>query len=357
VTGWFCIGLDAELPPGAVRSLRRFGRDLVLFRLDDGTPSLLPAFCPHMGGHLGAGCVEDGALRCPFHRFRFGADGACKGFGHGYSGEPGDKLRLRPLPLQVRDGFLLAWNDAHGRAPFIELPTRDSVGFSPIVSRSWTVRTHPQETGEGSVDLGHLSAVHLYDDVEEIKPILFDGPYLRAAYRAIRRVAPGMRGQTMTIEFRPALHGLGFSTVDVDVPDRGLHQRMWVLATPIDQESSDYRVAFSMRAPEDPKLISVGLALLPRFVARTLIADMTWKAFVHDVELDFPIWENKAYVHPPRLARGDGPIARFRQWATQFYPVAAASATSPRRIAKNDGITTTANPSAPPTTELQYSPE
>jgi hypothetical protein len=38
---------------------------------------------------------------------------------------------------------------------------------------------------------------------------------------------------------------------------------------------------------------------------------------------DIPIWENKIYVDKPNLCDGDGPIARFRKWAQQFYVGAA----------------------------------
>jgi len=37
------------------------------------------------------------------------------------------------------------------------------------------------------------------------------------------------------------------------------------------------------------------------------------------LEADIPIWENKRFVKNPMLCDGDGPIAEFRRWATQFY--------------------------------------
>jgi len=41
--------------------------------------------------------------------------------------------------------------------------------------------------------------------------------------------------------------------------------------------------------------------------------------FVADAAKDFPIWEHKRFTQPPALARGDGPIGKYRQWAKQFY--------------------------------------
>jgi hypothetical protein len=172
------------------------------------------------------------------------------------------------------------------------------------------LRTHPQETGEGSVDLGHLRAVHLYDDVEELVPPLTEGHTLSASYRARRPALSGMQRSSFSLEFSPTLHGLGFSTVRVRLPDFGLEYRLWVLATPIDPDHIDYRVAFSLRDP---------MWKLPRGLVLSAIEAATYRGFVHDVALDFPIWETKAYVPRPRLCTGDGPIARYRRWAAQFY--------------------------------------
>ena len=41
---------------------------------------------------------------------------------------------------------------------------------------------------------------------------------------------------------------------------------------------------------------------------------------VRTFEQDFPIWENKLYREHPVLCEADGPIHRFRSWASQFYP-------------------------------------
>ena len=37
------------------------------------------------------------------------------------------------------------------------------------------------------------------------------------------------------------------------------------------------------------------------------------------VEQDIPIWENKIYLENALLCDGDGPIAKYRKWFTQFY--------------------------------------
>ena len=54
--------------------------------------------------------------------------------------------------------------------------------------------------------------------------------------------------------------------------------------------------------------------------------DRIGPAFIKEVNRqlgdDIPIWENKIYLESPNLCDGDGPIAKFRRWAQQFYVAA-----------------------------------
>ena len=38
------------------------------------------------------------------------------------------------------------------------------------------------------------------------------------------------------------------------------------------------------------------------------------------IDQDVPIWESKRYRDKPMLCDNDGPIMRYRKWASQFYP-------------------------------------
>ena len=61
------------------------------------------------------------------------------------------------------------------------------------------------------------------------------------------------------------------------------------------------------------------IKLLPNKLATNLVLRGAYKGYCHDVSLDFKIWENKIYIDPPVLAKGDGPVAQYRMWAQQFY--------------------------------------
>lgn len=76
--GWYAVAWSDEIPVGGVEPLVAGGREYVLFRAEDGTPLVLDAHCRHLGAHLGyGGAVEGAALRCPFHGWRWEADGIC----------------------------------------------------------------------------------------------------------------------------------------------------------------------------------------------------------------------------------------------------------------------------------------
>ena len=77
-SGWFQVARLDELEPGAVKPLRYFNRDLVLFRGASGAVQLLDAHCPHLGAHLGhGGRVEGDEIVCPFHAWQFDGAGRC----------------------------------------------------------------------------------------------------------------------------------------------------------------------------------------------------------------------------------------------------------------------------------------
>ena len=52
---WFHVSYSDELKLGEVKPVHYFGRDLVLFRGEDGKAVCLDAYCPHLGAHLGVG--------------------------------------------------------------------------------------------------------------------------------------------------------------------------------------------------------------------------------------------------------------------------------------------------------------
>jgi phenylpropionate dioxygenase-like ring-hydroxylating dioxygenase large terminal subunit len=107
-TGWFRVARAAEvgtrpLPVGAA------GQAFVVVRLrPGGEVSAFPARCPHRLVPLGAGTVVDGKLQCPYHGWRFDAEGRCvdiPSMGADATPPPRADLRL-PWAVEERHGWV-----------------------------------------------------------------------------------------------------------------------------------------------------------------------------------------------------------------------------------------------------------
>jgi nitrite reductase/ring-hydroxylating ferredoxin subunit len=316
--GWFAVCFSSELPPGSLQPRKLFDRDVVLFRTAAGEPVVLDAHCPHMGAHMGhGGKVEGETLRCPFHGFSFDSEGQC--VATPYETKIPPKCAVGSWPVCERNGVVLVWHHHRGHAPTFSIPTFDLGAWLPLRTKTWTVSTHPQETSENSVDLGHLAEVHKYADIEILSPLETDGPYLTIRY-AMTRYGFGLsRTAGNRAEFRVHVHGLGFSHVEVHERSRDIHIRYWVLCTPTQADQCELRTACTVLPHPRPGQAHWALALLGSSLASRLIQKFSFAEFCHDVSQDFDVWKHKTYVDPPMLAKGDGPIGRYRKWCRQFY--------------------------------------
>lgn len=302
--GWFAVAWADELEPGDVQPLRYFGRDLVLFRTEDGSPHVLDAYCPHLGAHLGhGGRVEGASLRCPFHGWTFDGAGRCTEVP--YAEKIPAKARLPSWPVAERNGYLYVWHHADGAAPWFEVPLVPEVGdpeWSPLRCYRWTVRSRNQELGENSVDRAHFRYVHGMANVPEAE-VTVEGHVLRSLSRG---KMPTPRGVVEgAIDSQSHGFGSGFTRFT------GIAETVLVSsASPVDEERVDVRFAFTVKSAEGYDADrGVGAAIIQNIVKQ--------------MEEDIPIWENKIYRPRPVLCDGDGPIMKFRRWAQQFYSAGA----------------------------------
>src|SRR3954468_3301450 len=67
---WHRVLDPGELPEGRVRTVTAGHHSLALPHVD-GTFGALDNHCPHQGGPLGEGSIENGLLRCPWHGYDY----------------------------------------------------------------------------------------------------------------------------------------------------------------------------------------------------------------------------------------------------------------------------------------------
>jgi nitrite reductase/ring-hydroxylating ferredoxin subunit len=316
---WYGVAFTDELPPGKVLTRRLAGQDIVLYRTRSGQAAAVDAYCPHLGAHLGyGGTVAGEDIRCPFHGFRFGLDGACTATGYGT--KPPPKARTQPWALREVNGILFVWYDTQACPPGWDIPVVDDAGWTRLRHRSFDLTDHPQETVENGVDVGHFGIVHGYTGVEMRSELVMDGPFFRVGYAANRPMPVlGRFGASVRFEFDLSIYGLGYSLVDTSVPQYGIQSRLFILATPTEPERIRLHLCLSMKRLKSGAEVHPLLAPVPAGALSNTIARIIHGSLVHDAGQDFTIWQKKRYLHPPALAEGDGPIGKFRLWARQFY--------------------------------------
>ena len=299
--GWFHVGYSGELASGEVKEVRYFGRDLALWRDGDGLAHLQDAYCPHLGANIAVGGrVVGNLVECPFHKWRFDGDGRVVEID--YASKLNEKACLRSYPVQERHGVLMAWYHPDAGVPTYQLPevpeTTDPAYVGPF-SQAHTIRTCLQEMAENTADGAHFVTVHNHPGAATYDEFHFDGPMM--IMRSTQKF-PSSQGPvegTLNVD----TYGFGYATVRY----KTLIEICMVTTTvPVDAENSQQHNHVWYKNPE-----------------RKPLFDRIGEAFVKEVNRQFcddiPIWENKIYLDKPQLCDGDGPIARFRRWAQQFY--------------------------------------
>jgi phthalate 4,5-dioxygenase oxygenase subunit len=160
----FDARLDRGMAARPVKPVRLLGQDLVLFRDDSGRFGLLDRHCPHRGADLAFGRHEPEGLRCPFHGWKFGADGRClETPAEPLGSQICERVRQRSYPLVERAGVLFAWLGPEGSTPpalpaldaFIA-PASHSFAFKGLWHCNWL------QAFEVGIDPAHPSFLHRY---------------------------------------------------------------------------------------------------------------------------------------------------------------------------------------------------
>jgi 3-ketosteroid 9alpha-monooxygenase subunit A len=306
--GWFQVAYSDELDKGGVVPLEYFGRQLVLFRGESGQATVLDAFCPHLGAHLGhGGKVEGDCIRCPFHAWKFESSGACVEIPYSKIKIPA-KAKIDRWHVREVNGLVMVWHHAEGAPPSWEVPVVPEHGneeWTTYEKRRWKIKTHNQEMAENAVDSAHFLYVHGTAGQPSTKADSQDH-VLHVVSETQMKTPMGKVGGSVEVH----AYGFGFTLTRF----RGIVETLLVSsATTIDEDYVDMRFSFMVKKlPTKDVTTTVGAAFI-REVTRQL-------------EQDIPIWENKTYKSPPLVVDGDGPIGVFRRWTKQFYSGDAAAA-------------------------------
>lgn len=155
--GWTWAFASKELKVGQVRGLRLLGRELVLWRGEDGVVRAADAHCPHMGAHLKEGRVDGNGIRCFFHDWRYDADGRlddvpCL--------KRAPYVQLQTWPVAESLGLIWIWpgEEPTRKPPYV--PELEDDDCAVHVLPMFTERCHPNVMLINAIDEHHFNSVH-----------------------------------------------------------------------------------------------------------------------------------------------------------------------------------------------------
>lgn len=302
--GWFQVGLSRDVSAGEVKSIHYFGKDLVLFRTQEGEAKVFDAVCPHLGAHLGLGRVVDGDLECLMHRWRFAASD-----GHTTHIPHAQRIPARAAvpcwPVSERNGVIFVWHHAEGAAPEWEIPEIAGVltdAWTPWRVSHYQIKTHCQEIGENVLDAMHLLGVHGMVPPENSSSNVEVHGHELHVFQHMRMGEGVMADIEVPVKTRTVGPGVAILSVEVGP----VETVAFVNQTPVDEDLIDAWIVFSLKRQGDPETDDT-------------IAEMYQSYLTMQYEQDIPVWDTKRFIHRPLLSDADGPIPVWRKWYRQFY--------------------------------------
>jgi phenylpropionate dioxygenase-like ring-hydroxylating dioxygenase large terminal subunit len=168
---WYFAALSSELKPGALARYEILGEPVLLGRSAGGRLFALRDICPHRAAPLSAGRFRievSGAesVECPYHGWRFAADGVCAAIPSLVADQPMDVSRIRVRSYRVAEClglvFVCMCSEARGAAaPDAPPPTFPGVvGGGPKLVDRMEFAAHVDHAVVGLMDPAHGPYVH-----------------------------------------------------------------------------------------------------------------------------------------------------------------------------------------------------
>jgi len=291
---WYAIARSDEVKAGEV-----IGRDFldgraIAYRGENGQAVVMNAYCRHLGADLSMGKVFGNDIRCAFHHWQYGPDGACTKIPA--SEKIPKAAKMFKYPTVEKWGLIWAFN---GAKPLFDVPE-----FVDYVEPDLDLRTaeafdlpvEPWVPFTNSMDFQHLRVLHGLKiecdpdaiDVGDYRiqyDVRFEDPNLGVFDQRIRVTG------TNTIALAGRLNGMAILSMATGTPTPDGRTHGWsVTATP-KAEGSD---------AEREQRLQIGEAFFKRLI-----------------EEDTPIMQTIRF-HDGLLIDADRALARFLQYVRRF---------------------------------------
>ena len=168
---WYFAALSGDLQPGKLARHELLGEPVLLGRSNAGKLFALRDICPHRAAPLSAGRFHrevsgEETVECPYHGWRYRADGACAAIPSLVADQEMDvsRIRVRRYPVAESQGLVFIWMASDARAdaePSEPPPTFDGVvGGAPKLVERMDFEAHIDHAALGLMDPAHGPYVH-----------------------------------------------------------------------------------------------------------------------------------------------------------------------------------------------------
>lgn len=139
---WYPIASSEDLPFRHVYQGQLLGRELAVWRADDGNVNVWENRCLHRGVRLSIGINEGAELKCQYHGWRYANRSAgCTYIPAHPADAPARRIQNRTYP--VREAYGLIWSAANDEQPFRPFPGAEGKDWLPL--RPMPVNAEPED--------------------------------------------------------------------------------------------------------------------------------------------------------------------------------------------------------------------
>lgn len=139
---WYPIASSEDLPFRHVYQGQLLGRELAVWRADDGNVNVWENRCLHRGVRLSIGINEGGELKCQYHGWRYANRSAgCTYIPAHPADAPARRIQNRTYP--VREAYGLIWSSATDEQAFRPFPGAEGHDWFPL--RPMPVNAAPED--------------------------------------------------------------------------------------------------------------------------------------------------------------------------------------------------------------------
>jgi nitrite reductase/ring-hydroxylating ferredoxin subunit len=302
---WYWLGTRREFS-AKPKSVRLFGRDLVAYRDDEDKVVVMDARCSHMGADLSQGTVEGGQLKCPFHGWKYGADGRCVSVPN--TGSVPGFARQRSYAVEERNGCVYIFNGARPLFPMPFFYDEDPAEYVRGRPFSFNAKSTWYMISAHAFDVQHFETVH---DRKLLGPPVIDcpTPFSRrcthhsevAGNTIYDRLLRRFVGSTVTVQM--TIWGNNFCMVEGRF--KRATSRFFLMMTPLDDGTTQINGTVFRKRSKIPLLGAaldrVGLEVRRWFTAGYLNDE--------NVKLGSPVYR------PSTMVDHDAEVVAYFHWA------------------------------------------